>query len=339
MINLFLFLALFVVSLIILIKSSEGIVNSSVKIAKYFHVSEFVIGLTIIAIGTSLPELTASIMASFGNHSTLIIGTILGSNISNICLILGIAGLIGVLIVKKSIFEREVQVMLIATVVFYLFALDQVITSFEAVILLIGFIYYLLIVFKFTPQFKYAFDFKHYLNFFTSLGKGRVLTRQPLNMAEKKDLAKQLLFFGLSLAFLLVSAKLLIDSAVEISSFFSISEGVIGLTLIALGTSLPELAVSIQAVRKKLSSMVVGNVIGSNIANLLLVGGITALIAPLHVSLIEIQYVLPLLVVISILFINFVWLDWKLQKRNAIVLLLAYFVFISLVILNTLAII
>ena len=249
----------------LLIWSADEFTENGAKIANIFKVSPLIIGLIIFGFGTSAPEMLVSGLAAWDGNTGLSIGNAIGSNIFNIALVLGVSAIIMPIEVHVSILTKEWRILIIATIFSGLLLQDGHLSFTDGLLLL-----------SFLTAFL-AFTFKESKNKshheFDDLSKN-----------VKKDQSKKTwLMLIVSLAVLISSAKLVVYGGVEIAKFFQISDLIIGLTVVALGTSLPELAVSITSVLKKQYEMVIGNIIGSNLFNTLAVLAIPALIHPSHV--------------------------------------------------------
>ena len=261
----------FILGFYILIKGATLLVDGSASIAKKLKISSIIIGLTIVAFGTSMPELIINIFASAQGNSEIAIGNILGSNIANILLILGISAIIYPITANKNTVLKEIPFNLLAIVVLGIIANDIIIdgqifsniSRIDGLILLSFFIIFLYYVFGIT---KSAEDI---------VGKDEI---------KVLSYSKAVFYIILGLIGLLVGGKWIVDGAVEIAKFFNISESLIGLTIIAIGTSLPELATSAIAAYKKQSDIAIGSIIGSNIFNIFWVLGVSAIIRPLPFS-------------------------------------------------------
>ncbi|WP_031433947.1 calcium/sodium antiporter [Methylomarinum vadi] len=251
--------------LIVLVIAADMFVNGTASIARNLGVSPLLIGLTIVGLGTSAPEILVSAIASLQGNSGLAVGNALGSNIANIGLILGCTALISPLAFHSDLLKRELPILLLISVMCFLLSFDGV-SRADSVLMLLAlalFIFWLIHVGQ--KQHNGADEFEEELT-----------AELPAKMASWKAW----LFFVIGLAGLLLSSRLLVWAAVNIAEAFDVSDLVIGLTIVALGTSLPELAASIASVIKKEDDLAVGNVIGSNIYNLLAVYSLPGLIAP-----------------------------------------------------------
>jgi cation:H+ antiporter len=248
---------LFALGLVALFFGGEYLVRGATAVAKHFRLSPMVIGLTIVGFGTSAPELLVSIQAAMAGQPAIAIGNVLGSNIANILLILGVSAVIAPLIIPVRKLWRDLGFMLAATAAIWIMLLDGTVTRVEGLFLIAGLIVFLATAFM--------------------TGKVEVDEADLGDIPQWKAWA---MTFG-GLAILVIGARLLVDSSTQLARAFGISEAVIGLTIVAVGTSLPELATSVIAAIRKQTEIAVGNVVGSNIFNIFSILGITALIAPI----------------------------------------------------------
>lgn len=295
----------FIIGFILLIKGSDIFIDSAAEIAKKIGVSEHMIGLTLVAFATSLPELAVSSIASFNKESGIALGNVIGSNIANICLVLGIAAIIMQLKTTKETGRNAIFMTLVALLLFAIIVFDGKIDRYDAIIFLLiygGFIYYLYKTRKVNKEIK----------------------------VEQGGYVKDSAFVVFGSIGVVLGAHFLVKSSVGIAELLEISPLIIGLTIIAFGTSLPELASTITAALKKKHGIAIGNVIGSNIINILLVLGVAGAITPIGAE--EKVYVtMPFLLFVSLLTIILV--RSKIGKKGGILLLILYACFIALLIL------
>jgi cation:H+ antiporter len=249
---------LFVLGLVALVAGGEFLVRGASAIARAFHLSPLLIGLTIVGFGTSAPELLVSVQAALAGQSGIAIGNVLGSNIGNSLLILGVSALIAPLIIPGRKLWRDLGFMLAATAAAWIMLLDGQITRVDGLILLAGLAAFLITAFI--------------------AGSGHPPEAGHETFGPNW---KPWALTGAGLVLLVIGARLLVDSATSIARDLGISEAVIGLTIVAIGTSLPEMATSIIAAFRKHTEISVGNIIGSNIFNIFGILGLTALIAPI----------------------------------------------------------
>ncbi len=249
---------LFFVGLAILVAGGELLVRGASAIARAFHLSPLLIGLTIVGFGTSAPELIVSVQAALADQPGIAIGNVIGSNISNLLLILGVSALIAPLVIPGRKLWRDLGFMLAATTLVWIMLRDGQITRFDGLILVAGLAAFLTTAFI--------------------AGSGH--PPEPGHETFGPNW-RPWVMTGAGLVGLIIGARLLVDSATTIARDFGISEAVIGLTIVAVGTSLPEMATSVIAAFRKHTEIAVGNIVGSNVFNLFGILGITALIAPI----------------------------------------------------------
>jgi cation:H+ antiporter len=253
---------LVVVGLVMLCYGGNWLVNGGVAIAKKFRINNLVIGMTVVAYGTSTPELAASVAAA-GKHSGIILGNIIGSNIANIGMVIGIAAIMIPLAVKKATLKKEMPIMLGFSLLLIVLSIDGEISRYDGIFLiglLVGFTIYT------------------YRN--TKLASEDELE----TVSEKKSVFLRALgFMAVGVVLLYFGAEFAVNNAVVIAQTLGISERIIGLTVIAIGTSLPELITSVIAIRKGHTDIGVGNIIGSNIYNILMIMGVASVIASVSV--------------------------------------------------------
>lgn len=259
-----------IAGLLLLIAGGNYLVKGGVAVAKRFKVPTLIIGMTIVAFGTSSPEFIVSLQSALQGHPEISIGNVVGSNIANIGLILGITALILPMAVNRTSVKIDVPFLIFCSLLFFTLAQDNLITRGEGLIFVI-----LLVLFTLLSIYK---------------GKKENPTETPTEEPVKEDAPKEkelnmiaaIIMIIASCAALTFGANLLIDSAVSIAKDFGVSERVISVTLVAFGTSVPELATSIMAAIRKENDIAIGNVVGSNIFNILFVIGGSALITPIE---------------------------------------------------------
>lgn len=257
---------LLVVGLALLVWSADKLVYGSAAVAKNMGISPLVIGMTILAMGSSAPEMMVSATAALEGKTDTAIGNVLGSNIANIALILGITAMIKPLSISSTILRRELPLMIIVTLIAGALMWDDYLGFTEGLVLIALFAAFILGMLKISQNEKGAKDI--------------LLEQQESEIPDGVDNKIAIFWVVVGLILLPIAADLLVDNAVIIAKYFGMSDLVIGLTIIAIGTSLPELAASLAGVLKGEDDMAVGNIIGSNIFNILAVMGIPALINP-----------------------------------------------------------
>lgn len=261
-----------IIGFVMLIKGADFLVDGSSNVAKKFHIPEIVIGLTIISIGTSMPELIVSITSAVGGRSDMSLGNALGSNICNLLLILGVSTMIRRIDFKRETRLIEVPMSLVITIVFMLLCnLGQDISRVDAVILIILFVMFI------------AYTVVMAL-------KGEKFDQEDDNEEKETEKDKEnkkttavwldIIYIILGIVILKIGGDLTVDNAVNVAEHFKLSEKIIGVTILAVGTSLPELVTSVSAAIKGKSDIAIGNILGSNIFNMLMIIGVSAMIKP-----------------------------------------------------------
>lgn len=248
---------------LLLYYGAEWLVDNAAHLALSSGLSPLTVGLTVIAFGTSMPELAVSMRAAISGSADLVTGNIIGSNISNIALILGLSSLAYPLAVKDRVIRIETPIMIGISVVVGLLCMTGPITQLKGVLFFLGIIFY--------TAFNYLFIEK-------------TLEKKSSPPQIKKNILKNLLMIALGIATLVAGGELFVQGATDTAILFGISESVIGLSLVAIGTSLPELATALMATYKGETDLVIGNVVGSNIFNLLCVLGAVAIVTPVDTS-------------------------------------------------------
>lgn len=249
--------------LVMLVKGADWFVDGASSIAERFGIPQLVIGLTIVAMGTSAPEAAVSITAALKGNADITIGNIVGSNILNILIILGTSSVITALAVSKSTVRYEIPFMIVITLVLLVQGMGGVVAFPEGVVLLLLFLVYL----------GYLFVMAKHGN-----------TAYTGGNTKKYKLWQSALWTAAGLALIVVGSNVAVDAASTIARILGMSERFIGLTIVALGTSLPELFTSVSAARKGNADIAIGNIVGSNIFNILFVVGLSALITPIPFS-------------------------------------------------------
>jgi cation:H+ antiporter len=306
-------LLLFIAGLMLLYYGAEYLVTGSSRLAFSYGIRPLVVGMTVVAFATSTPELLVSLLATVKGSADIATGNIIGSNIANIGLILGAAALLHPLRVSRKTLSREIPIMILTGILLYLMALDGVIGFGNGLTLFV-----LLLVF---------------LCYCLRIGKGDdsgAGADPELVGVERLRRGGDLVLVLVGIVGLGVGAELMVRSAVTLARYFGLSELVIGMTIVALGTSLPELAASMMSAWKGEMDISVGNVIGSNIYNVLFVLGICPMIKPLTVEPSVLRFEMPYMLALSILLIPLLWHRQGLGRGKGTVLLGSYGLFIIL---------
>jgi cation:H+ antiporter len=308
-------LILVAVGLVGLFFGGDWLVKGAARLATALGVSSLVVGLTVVAVGTSLPELLVSISAALQGTNGIVLGNVLGSNIANIGLILGVTALILPIGVHWKLLIREIPIMIAASVLALLLALDGSLSLVDGVVLMIGFGVFSLILLR-TGVSEEA-EIAPELSEFEAEQGITAKTTIPVEVGR----------VVVGLVLLIVGAQFLIQGAVGIARAAGISELLIGLTLVAVGTSLPELATSVIAAIRKESDIAIGNVIGSNIANLFIILGLTAVIRPVPVAetILRTEYLVMIGFAVAVFPLA---LSRTIGRKEGALLLIAYTVFV-----------
>ena len=294
---------IFIVGLVLLIKGSDEFVEAGSRVAKGFGVSEFLIALILASIATTLPEVTVSAIAAFEGNSGIALGNAVGSALANIALILGISAMIMPLKVDEIAWRNSLFMLLVTFYAWFLMR-DMIISRFEGftlILIYLGFLYYL-----------YR---KH-------------IAIESIEGGKSRNVKKDVVILFLSGAVVVIGARMVVTSAVTIARALGIPEVVIGLTLVSIGTSLPELANSLAATLKKIPNISVGNIVGANILDILMVIGIASMIRPITVDTSIFSFTMPLtLLVMGILTLSLRMTN-KISRTTSAILLAIYAYFL-----------
>jgi cation:H+ antiporter len=300
---------LFLVGFVFLVKGANFLVDGSSSVAKRFRVPEIVIGLTIVAFGTSLPELVVNIIASLQGNADIALGNIIGSNIANTLLILGASAVVYKVTVTRATTWKEIPFTILATIVLFILSMDalvskqgdSVLTRGDGILLLLFFCIFLYYIFEIIRN-----------------------NKEPASAPQHSTL-RSTCYILLGLLGLILGGKWVVDGAVQLAGALGVSERIIGLTIVSVGTSLPELVTSIVAAAKRQHAIAVGNIVGSNLFNIFFILGISAVITPIAVSSI---YLFDLLVLVGSALLLFGMLfaqkNHELRRGHGILLLLCY---------------
>ncbi len=301
------------ISLAILAKSSSVVVENAAKISKFFGISQVAIGFILLAVSTSLPELSVSIISSTGGEGAIAAGNVFGSNIADSLLVLVIgAFLYGLKIGKNEL--KDIAIVLVLTTIISVYIIfnstirNQALGFLEGIILLLLFGFYVIYIFR-----KKATE-----------GNG---TEQ----VTKKEALYAFLFFSASIILVLISAGFVVDSAVKLAKILNIAESFIGATIIAIGTSLPELAIDLQAIRKKQYGLALGDAIGSTMTNITLVLGTAAVIHPISIILPVFIAALLFAIIANIVLFYVAAVNKRIQKFGGGLFLLIYVIYIIVI--------
>jgi len=305
-------LAVLISGIVVLYFGAEWLVRGASRLASSLGVSPIVIGLTVVSLGTSAPELVVCLVAALQGNPGLAIGNVMGSNLANIGLILGLTSLVHPLEVKHRVVWREMPVMLLITFAIYPIAFDRVLSRMDGFMLLLVLLAYLVWVFR----------SGHPDEIKSSHGPrdSMATSEEAASLLNLKDIGH----VALGSAFLVLGGYCIVKGAVEIASALGISEVIIGLTVVAIGTSLPELATSLVAAMRQEVDIAVGNIIGSNIFNLTAIFGTTAIVRPIMIPETVLSRELAGVVLMSLLLLPILRNGWQIKRWDGALLLTAY---------------
>lgn len=308
---------LFFAGLLLLYFGAEYLITGSSRFALSFGVRPLIIGMTIVALATSMPELMVTLFAAVKDSPDIAAGNIIGSNVANIGLIMGATAVISPLVVSRDVLRREIPIMIAASILLLLFAVDGRLTFIDGLTMVAGLVGFLLYCLRNARQ------------------KGLERPADPDAVAaEQRSRKKDLLLIVVGIAGLAGGAELMVRSAVTIARSFGVSELVIGLSIVALGTSLPELAASTISAWKGEADISVGNVIGSNIFNIFFVLGICAMIRPLVIEPSVLRFELPVMLFFSFALLPLLGRNLTLGRGKGAGLLAGYLTFVAVLFLR-----
>lgn len=299
-----------IAGLVLLVVGAEALVKGASKIAAVIGISPLVIGLTIVAFGTSAPELAVSISSALNGQADIALGNVVGSNIFNVLFILGVSSLITPLVVAQQLVRLDVPIMIGASLLVLLFGWDGTLVKWEGVVLVAIGVGYTVFLIRQSKKERTKQVLEDYQQEYADKGgpkKGRVWL--------------QILFILVGLVLLVIGSHCLVDSAVAIATSMGVSELVIGLTIIAAGTSLPEVATSVLASIRKHEDIAVGNVVGSNIFNILFILGLAAVIAPggIPVNPAAMSFDIPIMIAVALACLPFFFTGYRIERWEGVV--------------------
>jgi len=300
-----------------LVGGADILIRGSCKIARILGVSILVVGLTVVAFGTSAPELFVSVTAAMHGTADVAVGNIIGSNLFNILIIIGISALIGRVKISKSILKREMPIMIVVLALFVLFSLGMTISRLEGIILFAGIFAYLYMNYRTVRKDKLNFD-------------GIIEPEDPTEN-KTKAIWTGITFIALGLVGLVFGSELVVANAVSIARHWGVSDLIIAVTLVAVGTSLPELATTVMAAIKGEPDLAVGNAVGSNIFNVLCVIGLVSIITPLTVAPSALRLDLPFMLIACALVWPLMIRRKSLGRPEGLLMMCAYGFYIYLI--------
>lgn len=300
---------LIVVGVALVLFGADKLTEGASALARRMNVPEIIIGLTIVAAGTSAPELFVSLVSALNDTPDMAVGNVVGSNTMNAMLIVGCAALVAPMTIRRSTVKKDIPFSVAASVLLILLAFDSFLSRIDGIILLLGFAAFMTYTLR------------------------QAKTGSSEEVKEQSPVWKNILFLVFGLAGLVVGSNLFVDSASNVALSLGISEGVVGLTIVAGGTSLPELATSVVAARKGQSAIAIGNVIGSNVFNILLILALTATISPL-----QIEGITTIDMAVMLLSVALVWLfsrtRYTVERWEGAVLVFGYLAYLVWLIVN-----
>lgn len=312
--SLILQIVLIAVSIFVVIKGADALTSGGVSLARRMNIPQIVIGLTIVAMGTSMPEFCVSFVSALKGTPDLAVGNIVGSNIFNSLFIVGCAALVAPMTILHSTVRRDIPFALVSSVMLLMMCLDSTISRLDAAILFLFFVMFMVITVRGARQ-----------------GGDAEETQQAEEKSKSPAWAAAMIVVGLAL--LIGGSNVFVDNASALASSLGVSDAVIGLTIVACGTSLPELATSVVSARRGQSGIAIGNVLGSNVFNILMILGITGIIQPMQISGIT-SVDLSMLVASMILLWLFSYTKYTLSRWEGAVLVAVFLGYISWLVAN-----
>ncbi|MCG2811655.1 MAG: calcium/sodium antiporter [Candidatus Aminicenantes bacterium] len=336
-------LLLFGLGLLLLVKGADYFVKAAASLAKKLGVSEFVIGLTLVALGTSVPELASVLAAAFKKQGGLVLGTVIGSNVANMLLITGLAAALTAVRTRREMIGRDGYIMLGATALFCLFAWNGTFSRLEAAAMLLVYVAYTLFLFTAKAGLEERYGFRSFLNYLfrfryiltikhgvlAGLGRGKAGDRK-IERVFREGVAKDLLVMLIGGAAIACGADLFIGAAVYFAGLLKVPPVLVGASVVALGTSLPEMSVTVSAARKGFGNIALGNILGSSITNIGLIIGVSGLILPLETTQERLPLLLGFLLLASLLLLVFIRSAWRIRRWEGAILLTLYAAYVAL---------
>ena len=313
---------LLIIGFFFLIKGADLFVDGAASIARKFNIPSMIIGLTIVAMGTSAPEAAVSITSSLSGQNDMSVANVVGSNFFNILVVLGVSALISKLPVQKNTIKKDTPFLLIVSGLLLVFGINKYISRIEGLILLIVFVYFLYSTVKMA---KSATNLDSSSDNEIALAESDTTTQTPI--------LKTVILSVIGILGIVIGGDMVVDSATSIATLLGMSANLVGLTIVAIGTSLPEFVTSIVAIKKGETEIAIGNVIGSNIFNILLVLGLATFISPITISTLALIDIIFMLCITILLYL-FMKKDYSLVKKHGIILVGIYIVYMSYTIIR-----
>lgn len=311
-----------IIGFFFLIKGADLFVDGAASIARKFNIPSMIIGLTIVAMGTSAPEAAVSITSSLSGQNDMSVANVVGSNFFNILVVLGVSSLISKLPVQKNTIKKDTPFLLIVSGLLLVFGINKYISRIEGLILLIVFVYFLYSTVKMA---KSATNLDSSSDNEIALAESDTTTQTPI--------LKTVILSVIGILGIVIGGDMVVDSSTSIATLFGMSANLVGLTIVAIGTSLPEFVTSIVAIKKGETEIAIGNVIGSNIFNILLVLGLATFISPITISTLALIDIIFMLCITILLYL-FMKKDYSLLKKHGIILVGIYIVYMSYTIIR-----
>lgn len=314
--------ALLVIGLLLVVYSADRLVFAASILCRSIGIPPLIIGMTVVSVGTSLPEIIVSVSAALNGQLDLAVGTAIGSNITNILLILGLAAFLHPFTVHSDILRRELPLMLLVSALAGLFLYDAQLTRVEGIILLLLAALYLIFIVKIARLAE-------------KQGHDSLTQDQLAELPKDGSLPVACLWLVIALILMPVATRMIVDNATVLANFFAISELTIGLTVVAIGTSLPELATAIAGARKGEHDIAIGNIIGSNIFNIAIVTGLPALLTPGHFDRLAVTRDYPVMILVSIIFALLCWRFRHISRRTGALLTCGFIIWMVTILVIT----
>lgn len=350
-------IVLLVLGVIIVLKGADWLTDGAVNIATRFGVSQMVIGLTIVAMGTSMPEFCVSMVSALKGTPDLAVGNVVGSNTLNTLLIVGCSALVAPIMVKRSSVKRDIPFAVVASLLMLLFCLDGAIGRVDAAVLFAGFCLFMFVTLKYAkttegPAASVATNGAATATAISEASTSQASSSEAsssetsapeasssetsapkASQASGTSMLKAVVMLVVGLLCLIAGSNMFVDNASFVASSLGVSDAVIGLTIVAGGTSLPELATSIVSAKKGNSDIAIGNVIGSNVFNILMIIGITGLVKPMHIAGITTLDLIMMLASMLLMWF-FCRTTYKVKRWEGAVLTIVYLAYLTWLVMN-----
>ena len=351
-------IVLLVLGVIIVLKGADWLTDGAVNIATRFGVSQMVIGLTIVAMGTSMPEFCVSMVSALKGTPDLAVGNVVGSNTLNTLLIVGCSALVAPIMVKRSSVKRDIPFAVVASLLMLLFCLDGAIGRVDAAVLFAGFCLFMFVTLKYAKTTEgpaAAVATSGAATTTTGISEASTsqassseasssetsapeassseTSAQEASQASGTSMLKAVVMLVVGLLCLIAGSNMFVDNASFVASSLGVSDAVIGLTIVAGGTSMPELATSMVSAKKGNSDIAIGNVIGSNVFNILMIIGITGLVKPMHIAGITTLDLIMMLASMLLMWF-FCRTTYKVKRWEGAVLTIIYLAYLTWLIMN-----